>query len=86
METIVRSYTETPEERCWYDLMTAVVQTACDDYKMYRKMQLTSDSAFVGNKIRQLQLFFNSPYFEKITNIADSKGFIRALDAQVMSQ
>lgn len=86
METIVRSHTESPEERCWYDLMLAVVQVACEDYKTYRKMQLTSDSAMVGNKIRQLQMFFNSPYFEKITNIADVKGFVRALDAQVMRQ
>ena len=78
------SYTIPPEERGWYELSIAIVQTAVDDYRRERKAVLR-DERNKGAHIDVLTLrtFFLSNVFENISGVSSPIEFLQRLDEEI---
>ena len=78
------SYTVPPEQRGYYELSSAIVRTAVEDYRSYRKMwNRDRDGKRAQWLVDELRTFFMSDLFEKISGLDNPNVFLMQLDAQI---
>ena len=70
------SYRVPPEERGYYELSTAIVSSAVNDYRRCRIMVCTRE-------IKALRAFFLSDIFENISGVENPNLFLQKLDEQI---
>ena len=71
----MRSYTVPPEDRGYYELSTAIVNTAIKDYRRSKRLNLSEAVT--------LREFFLSETFENISMIENPNHFLMMLDEQI---
>lgn len=78
------SYTVPPEQRGYYELSSAIVQSAVEDYRAYRKAwHKNKEGKRAQWLIDEMRTFFMSDMFEKISGLENPNAFLMQLDAQI---
>ena len=74
METL--AYTVPPEDRGYYELSTAIIELAVDDYRKYRQKN-------AEEKLVEVRVFFLSDMFENLSGVDNPNLFLYKLDEQI---
>ena len=78
------TYTMPPEQRGFYELSCAIVKTAVEDYRVYRKAwHMDKEAKRAQWQLDQLRTFFMSDMFEKISGFENPNAFLMQLDEQI---
>lgn len=78
------TYTVPPEQRGYYELSSAIVQSAVEDYRAYRKAWHNDRHGKRAQwLIEEMRTFFLSDLFEKISGLENPNAFLSQLDAQI---
>ena len=84
VDTDTYSYRIPPEQRGFYELSSAIVRTAVEDYRAFKMMWLNnSQSKRAQYLIKEMRTFFTSETFEAISGIANPNAFLARLDEQI---
>ena len=70
------AYRSPPEQRGYYELSTAIVNTAVKDYRRLKKTSHTKE-------LEMIRLFFLSDVFENISGVENPNMFLSKLDEQI---
>ena len=78
------SYRLPPEQIGYYELSSAIVRTAVEDYRAFKMMQLNDGrSKRAQYLVDDLRTFFMSSLFEAISGVANPNAFLLRLDEQI---
>lgn len=78
------SYTVPPEQRGYYELSSAIVRTAVEDYRTYRKLwNRDREGRRAQWLVDEMRTFFMSDLFEKISGLENPNVFLMRLDEQI---
>lgn len=71
-------------QRCWEDLAQAIILQAVTDYRKARKRVRTMpDQKAAQATIREIERFFRSPYFARLTDV-DGEYLLRKLKEEAV--
>lgn len=78
-----RTYRMPPEERGYYELSIAIIRTAVEEYRRYKRLTLANErnkSAYTH--LEGLRTFFLSELFENLSGLEDPYEFLKMLDRE----
>ena len=80
----IMAYTVPPEQRGYYELSSAIVRMAVEDYRTYRKAwHRNKEGRRAQWLIDEMRTFFLSDVFEKISGLENPNAFLMRLDEQI---
>lgn len=83
----VCSYRMSPEDIGYCELASAVIRTAVEDYRVWRKMQLNDcKNRRAQSLVDEVRTFFMSEFFEAISAIENPNEFLEKLDEQIVAE
>lgn len=78
------SYRIPPEQRGFYELSSAIVRVAVEDYRTFKKMLLANGNSKRAQYLtNEMRTFFSSEMFEALSGIENPNAFMMRLDEQI---